>query len=82
MTGLFAGKKCMVDFDPLVVGNITIQGSLGSPSVWEEAIDLHQRGAVTAAPLITHRFPLARFVDGVEIMRNRTDGAVKVVLEP
>jgi threonine dehydrogenase-like Zn-dependent dehydrogenase len=82
MTGLFAGQKCEVDFDPLVVGNVTIQGSLGSPGVWEEAIDLHQRHLVTATPLITHRLPLARFVDGVEIMRNRTDGAIKVVLQP
>jgi 2-desacetyl-2-hydroxyethyl bacteriochlorophyllide A dehydrogenase len=82
MTGLFAGQKCAVDFDPLVINNVTILGSLGGPSVWEEAISLHERGAVTAAPLITHRLPLGRFVEGIEIMRRRTDGAIKVVLEP
>ncbi len=32
--------------------------------------------------LITHRLPLAEFAEGVEIMRNRTDVAIKVVLEP
>ena len=82
MTGLFAGAKCSVDFDPLVVSNITVFGVLGSPGVWDEAIDLHERGAVTAQPLITHRLALSEFVEGVEIMRNRTDGAIKVVLEP
>lgn len=82
MTGLFAGEKCAVDFDPLVINNITILGSLGAPSCWEEAIDLHERGKVTAAPLITHRLPLQDFVKGVEIMRNRTGNAIKVVLEP
>jgi threonine dehydrogenase-like Zn-dependent dehydrogenase len=82
MTGLFAGQKCAVDFDPLVVNNISILGSLGGPNCWDEAIDLHERGAITAGPMITHRLPLARFVEGVEIMRNRTDDAIKVVLEP
>ena len=82
MTGLFAGAKCSVDFDPLVVSNITVFGVLGSPGVWDEAIDLHERGAVTAQPLITHRLALSEFVEGVEIMRNRTDGVIKVVLEP
>ncbi|MFW5799124.1 MAG: zinc-dependent alcohol dehydrogenase [Planctomycetota bacterium] len=82
MTGLFAAKTCNVDFDPLVINNITILGSLGGPNCWDEAIDLHQRGQVSAAPMITHRLPLSQFVEGIEIMRNRTDNAIKVVLEP
>jgi len=82
MTGLFAGEKCAVDFDPLVINNISILGSLGGPSCWDEAIDLHERGAVSAKPLITHRLPLESFGEGIEIMRNRTDNAIKVVLEP
>jgi threonine dehydrogenase-like Zn-dependent dehydrogenase len=82
MTGLFAGQKCAVDFDPLVINNITILGSLGGPSVWGEAIDLHERGAISAEPLISHHLPLQDFVKGIEIMRNRTDNTIKVVLEP
>ncbi len=82
MTGLFAGQKCAVDFDPLVINNVTILGSLGGPSVWDEAISLHERGRITAKPLITHRLPLAKFVEGIEIMRNRTGDAIKVVLNP
>lgn len=82
MTGLFAGAKCSVDFDPLVINNITILGCLGGPSVWDEAIDLHERGKVNAKPLITHRLPLSEFEKGIEIMRNRIDDAIKVVLEP
>lgn len=82
MTGLFAGQKCSVDFDPLVINNITMLGSLGGPSVWDEAINLYERGMVTAKPLITHHLPLRDFVKGIEIMRNRIDNAIKVVLEP
>ena len=82
MTGLFAGQKCTVDFDPLVINNIKILGSLGGPSVWDEAIHLHESGRVTAKPIITHRLPLKDFVQGIEMMRHRTDNAVKVVLTP
>ncbi len=82
MTGLFAGQKCTVDFDPLVINNITILGCLGGPSVWDEAIHLHESGKVTAKPIITHRLPLKDFVQGIEMMRHRTDNAVKVVLAP
>ena len=71
-----------LDFDPLVINNITILGCLGGPSVWDEAIYLHESGKVTAKPIITHRLPLKDFVKGIEIMRHRTENAVKVVLEP
>ena len=82
MTGLFGGKKCNVNFDPLVVNNITIYGSLGGPSLWDEAIDLHERGLVTTRPLITHHLPLKDFEKGIKIMHNRIDNAIKVVVEP
>ena len=81
MMGLFAGQKCAVDFDPLVVGNVAIYGSVASPSMWEESIDLHERGQVTAAPMITHRIPLEDFHRGVEIARKRIDDAIKVIAE-
>jgi len=82
MTGLFGGARCSVDFDPLVVNNVTIYGTLGGPGVWDEAIDLHERGMITAAPIITHRLPLTEFNRGVEIMRGRMENVLKVVLEP
>ncbi|MCL5098701.1 MAG: alcohol dehydrogenase catalytic domain-containing protein [Candidatus Omnitrophica bacterium] len=82
MTGLFAGAKCEVDFDPLVVNEVQLFGCLGGPSLWPEAISLHQSGKVTAAPLITHRLPLADFAKGIEISRNRVQNAIKVVLQP
>ncbi len=82
VTGLYAGKKCGIDFDSLVVNNITVYGSLGGPNVWDEAIDLHERGLVRAEPLITHRMPLAEFERGFDIVRNRRENALKVVLEP
>jgi threonine dehydrogenase-like Zn-dependent dehydrogenase len=82
MVGLFAGERCQVDFDPLVLKDISIFGTVGGPSCWPEAIDLHRRGLVTADPLVTHRLPMDRFEEGIRLMRDREDGAVKVMLYP
>jgi len=82
VTGLYGGKKCQIDFDTFVVNNITVYGSLGGPNVWDEAIDLHERGLVKAEPLITHRLPLSEFERGFDIVRNRRENALKVILNP
>ena len=82
MTGLFAGALCDVDFDPLVVSEVSILGCLGGPNLWPEAIALHASGKVRTAPIITHRLSLADFAQGIEIARHRTGGAIKVLLVP
>jgi len=82
MTGLFAGATCPVLFDPLVVNNVTIQGTVGAPNCWSECIDLHRRGLVRADPIVTHRLPLRDFDQGIGLARHRTDGAIKVMLQP
>jgi threonine dehydrogenase-like Zn-dependent dehydrogenase len=82
MTGLFAGEKCDVDFDPLVIGEVAIYGCLGAPGMWPECIALHQKGAVRTDRIVTHRMHLSEFSEAIEISRNRTGGAIKVVLTP
>lgn len=82
MTGLFAGKKCEVLFDPLVVNNVTIMGSVGAPNFWLECIDLHRRGLVKTEGLITGHLPLAQFETAIETSRHRKDGAIKILLHP
>ena len=82
MTGLFAGATCDVDFDPLVIGEGAILGSLGAPGMWPECISLHQKGLVRTERIITHRLPLADFAEAIEISRNRKGGAIKVLLTP
>jgi L-iditol 2-dehydrogenase len=82
MTGLFEGAKSTIGFDKVVLDMITILGCVGGPGCWGEAIDLHERSKVTARPMITHHLPLTDFAKAIEITRNRTDDAIKVILEP
>jgi 2-desacetyl-2-hydroxyethyl bacteriochlorophyllide A dehydrogenase len=82
MMGLFAGQRCSVDFDPLVIGGLTLYGSVGAPGLWDEVISLLARRLVVSDGIITHHVPLADFAEGIEITRERRDGAIKVILEP
>lgn len=82
MTGLFAGDICDVNFDPLVVNEISVLGCLGAPGMWPEVISLHQRGLVKTQPMVTHTLPLADFAEAIDISKSRRDGAIKVLLKP
>jgi threonine dehydrogenase-like Zn-dependent dehydrogenase len=82
MVGLFAGEICDVNFDPLVVQQISVLGCLGAPGMWPECIDLHRRGLVRTDRIVTHRMALADFVEAIEVARGRRGPAIKVVLTP
>ena len=59
-----------------------IIGSRGHPDAFEVCIDLAARGALDVRPMITHRIPLSMVHEGIDMMRERRDGAVKVALMP
>ncbi len=78
VVGLTGGERVNLDFDPLVVNNITLRGTVGGPNCWNEAIDLVGRGQVV--PAITHRLPLSQFTKAITLTKTKQDGAVKVIL--
>ena len=82
MVGLFNSQLGEFDLDALVVNNITIKGSLGSPNVWEETIHLLETGRIRAAPLITERRPLSEAAEVFRMMAERRADLVKAVLLP
>lgn len=52
----------------------------GSPAEQTRVLDMLQRGAFDPTPLATHRLPLSRAAEAVELCRART--ALKVLLHP
>ncbi len=65
----------------VVLKDLVLYGALSDRTGWEELIDLVDSGRIDLASLITHRFPLERAEEALSIMRDRTDGAIKAVLE-
>jgi threonine dehydrogenase-like Zn-dependent dehydrogenase len=71
------------DFFRRYANTITSSGAMNESdkSMFTEALQMIAEGAVPAASMVTHRFPFDRLADAYELARNRSDGAVKVVVE-
>ena len=82
LIGLFNSQAGELDLDAFVVNNITLQGSLGSPNVWDETIHLMETGLIRSAPLITERLPLALVEQVFQMMADKRPDLVKAVLLP
>lgn len=80
LLGIFGGRKASLDLDKLVIGDITLRGALGSPGVWPDVIRLIEAGRVDPAAIISHQMELADFSRGIEMVQDRADGVVKIVL--
>jgi L-iditol 2-dehydrogenase len=82
LVGLFNSQWGRFDLDALVVNNITIMGSLGSPNVWDETLHLMESGKVRAAPLITERHELADAEAALRRIEGGPPELIKAVLVP
>lgn len=71
-----------VDLDRLVVNDQVVLGSLGSPGVWAQALELLGRGRVRPSTLVTHRFPLHAVDEAVATVQRRSAGTGKVLVLP
>jgi L-iditol 2-dehydrogenase len=66
----------------IVLDEIEIVGDRANPNTAQDALSLLVNGRVDLTPLITHRFPLARFAEGLDVFERRLEGAVKVAIKP
>jgi threonine dehydrogenase-like Zn-dependent dehydrogenase len=71
-----------VDLDRVVVNDQVILGSLGSPDVWPQALELLGRGRLRPSTLVTHRFSLEAVGVAVATMRDSASGTGKVLVLP
>ena len=46
-----------------------------------EILRLIAEGRIDTTPLITHRFPLSRIMEGYRLFESRADGVIKVAVE-
>ncbi len=60
---------------------ITLIGSNASAGAWSEAVRLAERSVVPLERLITHRLKASYFEEGFRLMRDRSSGVIKVILE-
>ena len=80
--GLTGAESVPVDLDRVVVNDQVVLGSLGSPGVWPQALELLGRGRVRPSALVTHRYPLEAVGEAVATMRDRAPGTGKILVLP
>jgi len=80
--GLTGAESVAVDLDRVVVNDQVVLGSLGSPDMWPQALELLGRGRVRPSVLVTHRYPLEAVGEAFATIRHRAPGTGKVLVFP
>ncbi|HST17406.1 MAG TPA: alcohol dehydrogenase catalytic domain-containing protein [Gaiellaceae bacterium] len=76
------GSKVELPTDRITVGDMDVIGSFSyTTAAWSDVVDLLTRGVVDFEPLVTHRFPAARFDEAFALMDAREGVVAKVLLE-
>lgn len=76
-----SGKQVTLESDVWVVKHLTVLGTLGAnTTAWEHTVRLFGAGLLDLAPLITHRLPLAEYRSALDLLLNRREGTLKVLL--
>lgn len=73
-------RPASIDLTRLVRAHQQIRGSYRAPlATWPRVIEFLQRNAALVRNMITHRLPLDRAVEGIELSRTRTASKVLIV---
>ncbi|TDO50139.1 2-desacetyl-2-hydroxyethyl bacteriochlorophyllide A dehydrogenase [Kribbella sp. VKM Ac-2527] len=80
--GLCGRPSVPVDLDSLVLRDLAMVGSLGSPGVWPEVIDLVATGRVLPSTIVSHEFALDEATDAFTRARDADPATRKVVVRP
>jgi threonine dehydrogenase-like Zn-dependent dehydrogenase len=80
VVGLTGGARLNLDVDTLVTADHEIVGSLGSPGIWPQALELLASGAIRPSRLISDRFELG---DVDQALARLIAGSVgKIIVRP
>jgi threonine dehydrogenase-like Zn-dependent dehydrogenase len=79
MVGINIGRKFPVALGQIMMKNLTVRGSIGSPGVWPAAIRFLERTQIDLSPIQTHLYPLDQAVQAFALGADSTQ-CIKVTL--
>lgn len=82
LTGVNGNQEVPLVTDKIVLDELDIYGVRSHPNTWEATIALVAAGKLDTKRMVTHTFPLERFVEGMETFVQRKEGAIRVVINP
>ncbi len=81
VVGEYADACASFRWNHLLLREIELIGSNASAGAWPEAVRLAVEGGLPLSRLVSHRLPVERFAEGIELVRSRGNGVIKVVLQ-
>lgn len=66
----------------IVFNELKLFGSKANPNVSAKVLQFFSKNIIDGEALITHRFPLERYAEAVELFESKRDNVVKVVINP
>jgi threonine dehydrogenase-like Zn-dependent dehydrogenase len=77
------GRRTQLEADLFCLKDLHIHGVFAyTTRSFEQALRLIESGRVDVAPLVTHTFALAEFQKAFDLLRERREPVVKVILKP
>ncbi|HLP00801.1 MAG TPA: zinc-dependent alcohol dehydrogenase [Opitutaceae bacterium] len=81
--GVYTGMVDKIPFGAAFAKGVTFKmGQTHVHRYLRPLLEMVQRGRIDPSFVVTHRFPLSRAAEAYETFRDRTDGCIKVVLDP
>jgi threonine dehydrogenase-like Zn-dependent dehydrogenase len=80
----FSVFRDLVEADWTIIGDtkeLNIHGSHLGPYCYPRAVEMLQKGLIPADKIVTHQFPLAKFQEGIDLVKT-ADRSIKVALAP
>ncbi|NJD58468.1 MAG: hypothetical protein C3F13_01365 [Anaerolineales bacterium] len=81
VTGVFEKELQLIDFNTIMPKELTVMGSLGGPTVFDEAVELIRKGQLKVLPINTHSFPLSEGPQALAMVAHGHPDMVKVHLD-
>ncbi len=81
ITGIFEKELQVIDFNTIMPKELTVIGSLGGPTVFDEVIDLIRKGKLEVLPINTHTLRLSEGPQALVMVAHGQPDLVKVHLD-
>ncbi len=83
LTGIAGSDEPALSPDAIALGALHVHGVFGAHSrAWQHAVALFAAGALRLGPLVSHRLPLSRYREALDLIANPDSGTRKVLLLP
>lgn len=81
ITGVFEKELQAIDLNTIMPKELTVIGSLGGPTMFDEAVELIRKGKLQVLPINTHTFPLSKGPQALAMVAHGQPDLVKVHLD-